>query len=95
MPAYLISLVDVSDMDAYQEYGKRAPAAHQKFGAKILARGGRSLGLEGDPPPGRIVILEFESLEQAQAFYDSPEYQEAKKYREGVADMRMMVVEGA
>ena len=95
MPAYMISLVDVTDMDQYQEYVKRAPAAHQKFGAKVLARGGRSLALEGGAPPGRVVILEFESLEQVEAFYNSPEYQEAKKHREGAAEFQMMAVEGA
>ena len=95
MPAYMISLVDVTDMDQYQEYVKRAPGAHQKFGAKVLARGGRSLALEGEAPPGRVVILEFENLEQVEAFYNSPEYQDAKKHREGAAEFRMMAVEGA
>ncbi len=95
MPAYMISLVEVTDMDQYQEYVKRAPAAHQKYGAKIIARGGRSLSLEGEAPPGRIVILGFENLEQVEAFYNSPEYQEAKKHREGAAEFRMMAVEGA
>ena len=44
---------------------------------------------------GRVVILEFESLEQVEAFYNSPEYQEAKKHREGAAEFQMMAVEGA
>ena len=94
MRAYWIALVDVHDSDAYQEYAKRASAAIEKFGGKPLARGGRKFGLEGAEPPGRVVVIEFESVERAQACYNSPEYQEARSYRANAADAQFMVVEG-
>ena len=94
MAAYLVALVDVTDPDAYREYATRAGAAAKKRGIKALARGGRTVSLEGPPPPGRVVILPFENLEAAQAYYDSAEYQEAKTFREGAATAQFFLVEG-
>jgi len=94
MPAYLISLVDVTKPEQYAEYAKLAPIAHKKYGAKILARGGRAEAIEGEAPPNRVVVIEFESYEKAKAFYDSPEYQAARKHRVGAANFRMILVEG-
>ena len=94
MAAYLIALVDVTDPEAYQEYATRAGAAAQRRGIKFLARGGRTVSLEGAPPPGRVVIIPFENMEAAQAWYDSPDYQEAKTFREGAAEAQFFLVEG-
>ncbi len=94
MAAYLVALIDVTDPDAYQEYATRAGAAAEKRGIKFLARGGRTVSLEGPEPPGRVVILPFENMEAAQAYYDSPDYQEAKTYREGAAEAQFFLVEG-
>ena len=52
------------------------------------------MSLEGAPPPGRVVILPFENMEAAQAYYDSDDYQEAKTYREGAANAQFFLVEG-
>lgn len=93
MAGYWIALVDVHDPEAYQEYAKRATLAIEKFGGRPLARGGRRVGLEGAEPPGRVTIIEFDSVEQAQACYNSPEYQEARRYRADAASGQFMVVE--
>ncbi len=94
MAAYLVALIDVTDPDAYQEYATRAGAAAEKRGIKFLARGGRTVSLEGAEPPGRVVILPFENMEAAQAYYDSPDYQDAKTYRDGAAEAQFFLVEG-
>ncbi len=94
MAAYLVALIDVTDPDAYQEYAKRAGAAAEKRGIKFLARGGRTVSLVGAEPPGRVVMLPFENMEAAQAYYDSPDYQDAKTYRDGAAEAQFFLVEG-
>ncbi len=94
MAAYLVALIDVTDPDAYQEYAKRAGAAAEKRGIKFLARGGRTVSLEGAEPPGRVVILPFENMEAAQAYYDSPDYQDGNTYRDGAAQAQFFLVEG-
>ncbi len=50
--------------------------------------------LEGRPAPARVVVLEFPSLEKAQEFYNSAEYQKARKVREGAANAQFVIVEG-
>ena len=50
--------------------------------------------LEGDWTPKRLVILEFPSLEQAKAFWDSPEYAEAKALRMATATSEVVLMEG-
>jgi uncharacterized protein (DUF1330 family) len=93
MAGYWIALVDVHNTEAYKEYAKRATPAIEKFGGRPLARGGRVVSLEGAEPPGRVAIIEFDSIEQAQACYNSPDYQEARSYRAEAADGQFMVVE--
>ena len=94
MTAYWLALVDVEDEAAYKGYAQRAPEAIAAYGGRVLARGGRRVGLEGAEPPGRVVIIEFDSVEQAEACFNSPEYQAARAHREGAADARFMIVEG-
>ena len=94
MAAYLIALVDVKDPEAYRACVARSPAVIAKYDGRFLARGGQSVSLEGDAVAGRIVLIEFPSLEHAKAFYDSPEYQEAKLLREGAAVGRFFAVQG-
>ena len=57
-------------------------------------RGGEIAVLEGDWSPKRLVVVEFDDLEAVKRFYDSPEYQAAKKLREGVASLNMVAVQG-
>ncbi|UVJ41870.1 DUF1330 domain-containing protein [Pseudomonas sp. LS1212] len=94
MKAYWIAHVDVTDPEQYQQYTQRAPAAFALYGGKVLARAGRSQAMEGRPTPQRSVVIEFESYEQAVACYRSAEYQEACRYRQGVARAEVIIVEG-
>lgn len=94
LAAYMIVTVDVTDPEQYRQYTDRSPAALAKFGGRFLARGGRTVTLEGDPETRRVVVVEFPSLEQAEACYASPEYQEAKSHREGAATARFIAVDG-
>lgn len=94
MAGYIISNVEVFNNDAYGEYGKLAPDAIKKYGGEFLTRGGAAEVLEGGWQAHRVVLIRFESVDQAKAMYNSPEYQAAKEKREGAADFNMMVVEG-
>lgn len=94
MKAYWIAHVDVTDPDQYSQYTQRAPAAFTLYGGRMLARGGRSEAMEGRATPQRSVVIEFDSYEQALACYHSPQYQEARHHREGVARAEVIIVEG-
>jgi uncharacterized protein (DUF1330 family) len=90
---YIIARVDVEDNDAYMRYAKAAGPAMEKYGAKILARGGKAEALDGTAR-ARNVILEFESYDQAKAYFNSPEYQAARQHRIGAAQGEFVLVEG-
>jgi len=91
--AYLIAHITIHDSAAYQEYAAQATVAQQKYGAHVLARGGRSIQLEGDHRP-RNVILEFESYDAALKYYHSPEYQAARAHRKDGSEGEFLIVEG-
>ena len=93
MSAFVIADITVNDSERYEEYKKLAPLAIADYGGKYLARGGKSEKLEGNWEPDRIIILEFESLETAKKFINSPEYREARALRHKTASSNMIVVE--
>ena len=93
-PAYYIGEHDVHDAQTFGTYGAGVPATLVPFGGRFLARGGKVTTLQGEPPKGRIVVIAFDSLERAQAWYDSPAYQEIKPIRLKSASSRVFVVEG-
>lgn len=90
---YLIGRVSVHDPEAYKAYAAKATAAIAQYGGKALARGGQFEIVEGEGRT-RNVILEFESFEQAKAYFFSPEYLEARKIRWPVSVGDFVIVEG-
>ena len=94
MSAYVIARVTVTDPEQYAEYTKRTPAVIASFGGRFLARGGRTVTIEGPEAEGRIVVLEFDTLEQAVACFTSPAYAVAKQFRLGAAEMQLLAIEG-
>jgi uncharacterized protein (DUF1330 family) len=93
MAGYWVVKVRVTDSEAYGEYAKRVPPVVQRYGGRVLVRGGAAATMEGEDFP-RNVVVEFESYDQALACYNDPEYQEAKSYQDGAADRMFAIVEG-
>jgi uncharacterized protein (DUF1330 family) len=94
MPAYIIVDIDVHDPVVYEEYKKLAPSSIEQYGGKYIARGGKTEVLEGEWTPKRFVILQFESLERAREWLNSPEYAPARRMRHQSATSRMILTEG-
>ena len=94
MAAYVIVQVEVNDPVRYDDYKKMVPPSIAKFGGRFLVRGGKTHTLEGNWAPQRFVMVEFPSVEQAKAWWASPDYAEAKALRHATADSMMIVAEG-
>lgn len=92
MPAYVIGEVRILDRAALGPYGQMVADSVQKFGGRYVARGAEPLVLEGGPAHN-ILLIEFPDLETAKGWYASPEYQAAKKLREGKTNLRLIVIE--
>lgn len=95
MPAYVIVEIETADPAAMARYRELASAAVAAHGGTYLARGGRTLTFEGGWAPERLVVLEFASLDAAQAWWASAEYAQAREIRERAGRTRMVAIEGA
>jgi uncharacterized protein (DUF1330 family) len=94
MPAYIIVEIEITDPVGYEEYKKQAAATVEQYGGKYVVRGGACETLEGDWKPKRIVVLQFDNMERAKGWFNSPEYIEPRKQRHRTAKTRMILVEG-
>ena len=94
MPAFVIVDIEITDPEQYERYKALAPATVAAWGGRYVARGGATLSLEGGWQSQRLVILEFESLERARAWHDSPDYRAARTLRQSATRSRMIAVEG-
>ena len=94
MAVYSIVNVQITDPARYAEYREKAPGTIARYGGKYLARGGEVEVLEGDWNPQRLVILEFESMERFNEWYNSPEYAPLKQLRCETSVTEFVVIEG-
>ena len=94
MAAYMIARINVTDWDRYNEYIKVTPGIIAKYEGRFIVRGGEMVTLEGPEEKWRIVVVEFPDLQKAKDFYNSADYADAKKIREGAALAQFVAVEG-
>lgn len=94
IPGYVIVNVEVLDPVPYQEYIRLVPSSLEVYGGRFLARGGAVDVREGMWAPRRLVILEFPTVAQAQAWWASPEYAPAKELRQRCANAELVITEG-
>ena len=95
MPAYLVGRITVHDDAKYAEYRAQVPPIIAAYGGRYLVRGGAVEVKEGEPPPGRLVVVEFPDMDVARAFYGSAEYAPVLRLRLDSADSEVVFVEGA
>jgi uncharacterized protein (DUF1330 family) len=94
MPAYVILIRNKTvDAEELKTYAQKARPAGRDFSPKVLAFNGALEALEGEAAEG-VVMIQFESMAQAKAWYDSPAYQEARQHRLKGADYRVILAEG-
>ncbi|HUG52846.1 MAG TPA: DUF1330 domain-containing protein [Vicinamibacteria bacterium] len=94
MAAYVIVEIEIEDKERYAEYVKVVPPTIARYGGTYLARGGRMDVLEGTWQPKRLVILRFDSVERARAWWESDDYAAPKALRQACSIGNMVVVEG-
>ena len=94
MKGYVVCVYkNITNDEKLKEYALKARAAVENFNGKFLIRGGRATSKEGEKSP-RTVVIEFSSYDEANAFYQSKEYQEAHSILKGFAERQFQIVEG-
>lgn len=94
MPAYWIARAKINDPVEYKRYTDLVPAIIQKFGGNVLARGGKYQIMEGPEHFQRFVVIEFPTLEDGVACFESDEYQAAAAFRRanGAGEVQTVMV---
>lgn len=96
-PVYLISEADaITDPAGIKEYGAKVNQTLAPFNGHyhFVVRSGNAESLDGDAPPKGIVVIAFDSSEQAHAWYNSPAYAAIRPIRLAAVKGRMFIVEG-
>jgi uncharacterized protein (DUF1330 family) len=92
--AYYVAEFELTDPEGIKPYSAGVAATLKPFGGRFIVRGGKLVGLEGPPPGSRTVIIEFPSIERAEAWYNSPEYTALRSYRQRSGVSRTYIIEG-
>ena len=96
MPTYMIVTAQIKDRQKFIDgYGQAAAALVAKFGGRYILRGGGAQLLEGDFGAGAsMVISQWPDRASAETFWNSSDYAEVKKLREGLADCQVILIDG-
>ena len=94
MPGYVVADVTVTDPETYADYRALTPGSIAAFDGRFLVRGGEHEVIAGGWTPGRLVLLEFDSLARAAAWYDSPAYVEARAIRQSASTGSLVMMAG-
>ena len=92
MPAYWVARVKINDPVEYKKYTDLVPAIIDRYNGKILARGGAFQILEGPENFERHIVIEFPSMERAEACFHSPEYRQLAAFRRDGAGINELVI---
>jgi uncharacterized protein (DUF1330 family) len=90
---WIATYFSVSNPDALAEYAKLAGPAITAGGGRFLARGTAAKAYEKGVKQ-RTVLIEFDSVQQAEAAHDGPGYQAALKALGNTCERDMRIVEG-
>lgn len=94
MPVYVVAQLRFKDVDRYRQYQARFASVFGRFAGRLLAADEAPKRLEGDWDAQKIVIMSFESEDEARRFLDSPEYAEISVDRRAGADTTGLLVRG-
>jgi len=90
---YLVAHIRVQDKAAFEEFKTLSGAAIKAHNGKVLVRNPSPDHREG-AAQGLAIVIEFESLAAAQAFYDSQAYSAARAVRDKISETDLILVEG-
>ena len=94
MAVYLISSIDVTDEERYEEYHERGMALVENHGGRYLVSGGDARVLRGDWTPRRLTIVEFDDTASVATMFASDEFAMLRELAAGTVEGTLVQVEG-
>jgi uncharacterized protein (DUF1330 family) len=94
--AYVISAIEgIVDEATVRRYAELAGPAIERFGGRFIVSNAEPVVIEGESPSAHLSMVEFPTIEDAESWYDSPEYAEARAITPATFRGRvLMFVEG-
>jgi uncharacterized protein (DUF1330 family) len=92
--AYLVLDLSINDFAGFKRYIAEIPAHISKHAGKYIVQGAPPTPVEGDWTPERMVIIEFPSRQNAEAFLSDPDIQDLFKVRQKTTTSRLVLVDG-
>jgi len=93
MSVYMVIEIDIKNEELYSQYVEKVPEIIDQYGGRYLIRGGEVTPLSGHWNPERIIVIAFETVEQLQRCFSSPEYLELAPLREQSTVSKAIMVE--
>jgi uncharacterized protein (DUF1330 family) len=94
MNAYLIIDLSIHDLSMFREYLTKIPSFVKKHLGRYVVQGVEATVIENEWKPERVVVIEFPSRENAEAFLSDPEAKELFKLRHKSTTSKMILVDG-
>lgn len=91
---YIVFTEAIHDPDRIQEYSAKAGGTMFAAGGKPLVAGAPAHVVEGEWHGSQTVILEFPSVDEAVAWYESDDYQAVIGERLAAADSNVAIFAG-
>lgn len=93
-PAYFVAEFQLTDPESIKPYSAKVESTFKPYSGRFIVRGGDMDVKEGFGAQGRLIVIQFDSLAQANAWYNSPEYQAIIPIRHRSGNTRTYIVEG-
>ncbi|MBI3523974.1 MAG: DUF1330 domain-containing protein [Betaproteobacteria bacterium] len=94
MAVYIINNMSIHNRAEYDTYLRAFMEVFRKFNGRVLAAVDAPVPVEGEWPHDRTVLLSFPSREDANRWYQSPEYQEIARHRLNGTHSNVVILEG-
>ena len=94
MSVYFMASIRINDPIVYQKYLERAGEIFARYNGTYLAVDENQQVLEGNWDYGRVVLIQFDALEDFEAWYYSDDYQEILQFRCAAADCDSILIHG-
>jgi uncharacterized protein (DUF1330 family) len=92
-PGYMIAEIDVIDEAGYKKFVEGTSATVPASGGRYIVRGGRTSVVNGASPK-RVAVIQWESYEKAQSYFNSEAYKQLIPLRDKSSNARIFVIEG-
>ena len=94
MAAYLVVTAQIHDRERFLAgYAAAAAELTERLGGEYVLRAPGAEVLEGEHPGGSVVVSRWPDRAAALAFWNSPEYAEVRRLRDGIAACQVLLVE--